>query len=53
MLLAVWLGAVRKCSAAVAGLALVLGLSMARRCCIGGLCFSSHFWTVHEILTEV
>ena len=32
MSLAVWLGAVRKCSAAVVGLDLVLGLSMVRRC---------------------
>ena len=31
MPLAVWLGAVRKCSAAVVGLDLVLGLSMVRR----------------------
>ena len=31
MSLAVWLGAVRKCSAAVVGLDLVLGLSMVRR----------------------
>ena len=32
MLLAVWLGEDRKCSAAVVGLDLVLGLSMIRRC---------------------
>ena len=32
MLLAVWLGSVRKCSAAVVGLDLALGLSMVRRC---------------------
>ena len=32
MSLAVWLGAARKCSAAVVGLDLVLGLSMVRRC---------------------
>ena len=32
MSLAVWLGSVRKCSAAVVGLDLVLGLSMVRRC---------------------
>ena len=32
MSLAVWLEAVRKCSAAVVGLDLVLGLSMVRRC---------------------
>ena len=32
MSLAVWLGAVRKCSAAVLALDLVLGLSMVRRC---------------------
>ena len=33
MSLAVWLGAVRKkCSAAVVGLDMVLGLSMVRRC---------------------
>ena len=32
MSLAVWLGAVRKCSVAVVGLDLVLGLSMVRRC---------------------
>ena len=32
MSLAVWLVAVRKCSAAVVGLDLVLGLSMVRRC---------------------
>ena len=32
MSLAVWLGAVRKCSAAVVGLDLVLGLSMVRGC---------------------
>ena len=31
MSLAVWLGAVRKCSAVVVGLDLVLGLSMVRR----------------------
>ena len=32
MSLAVWLGAVRKCSVAVVGLDLVLGFSMVRRC---------------------
>ena len=32
MSLAVWLGAVRKCSAAVVGLDMALGLSMVRRC---------------------
>ena len=32
MSLAVWLGSARKCSAAVVGLDLVLGLSMVRRC---------------------
>ena len=32
MSLAVWLGEDRKCSAAVVGLDLVLGLSMVRRC---------------------
>ena len=32
MPLAVWLGAVRKCSVAVVDLDLVLGLSMVRRC---------------------
>ena len=32
MSLAVWLGEERKCSAAVVGLDLVLGLSMVRRC---------------------
>ena len=35
MSLALWLGAVRKCSAAVVGLDLVLGLSMVRRCSCG------------------
>ena len=32
MSLAVWLGAARKCSAAVVGLDLVVGLSMVQRC---------------------
>ena len=32
MSLAVWSGAVRKCSAAVVGLDMALGLSMVRRC---------------------
>ena len=32
MSLAVWLGAIRKCSAAVVGLDMALGLSMVRRC---------------------
>ena len=32
MSLAVWLGEDRKCSAAVVGLDLLLGLSMVRRC---------------------
>ena len=32
MSIAVWLGAVRKCSEAVVGLDLVLGLSMVQRC---------------------
>ena len=32
MSLAMWLGVVRKCSAAVVGLDLVLGLSMVQRC---------------------
>ena len=32
MSLAVWLGEYRKCSAAVVGLDLLLGLSMVRRC---------------------
>ena len=32
MSLAVWLGAVRKCSTAVVGLDMALGLSMVRRC---------------------
>ena len=35
MSLAVWLGEDRKCSAAVVGLDLLLGLSMVRRCSIG------------------
>ena len=35
MSLAVWLGAVRKCSAAVVGLDMALGLSMVRRCAFG------------------
>ena len=32
MSLAVWLGKSRKCSAAVVGLDLLIGLSMVRRC---------------------
>ena len=36
MSLAVWLGEDRKCSAAVVGLRLVLGLSMVRRCSLNG-----------------
>ena len=37
MSLAVWLGEDRKCSAAVVGLDLLLGLSMVRRCSLIGL----------------
>ena len=37
MSLAVWLGEDRKCSAAVVGLDLLLGLSMVRRCSLNGL----------------
>ena len=36
MSLAVWLGEDRKCSAAVVGLDLMLGLSMVRRCSLNG-----------------
>ena len=50
MSLAVWLGAVRKCSAAVVGLDMALGLSMVRRCskinnhCFHPFCRKSLVW---------
>ena len=59
--LAVWLGGDRKCSTAVVGLDLVLGLSMARRCLLNRsfkvvssfLCIVNYSGYIDEVLGPV
>ena len=51
MSLAVWLGEDRKCSAAVVGLDLLLGLSMVRRCSLNRS-FKRRFETPSETPSE-
>ena len=47
MSLAVWLGEDRKCSAAVVGLDLLLGLSMVRRCSLNRSLYLSLVYTAN------